>query len=63
MLAFEKILQRIIPGSGLDLYRYGLERSPPARLSAMLASHGVDLAFDVDANIGQFSQSSRAAGL
>lgn len=62
MLAFDMILQRIIRSAGLDLYRYRPERSPPARLSAMLAKHGVDLVFDVGANIGQFSQSLRAAG-
>lgn len=62
MLAFEMILQRIIRSVGLDLYRYRPERSPPARLAAMLASHGVDTVFDVGANIGQFSQSLRAAG-
>lgn len=62
MLSFEMILQRIIRSAGLDLYRYRPERSPPARLAAMVASHGVDLVFDVGANIGQFSQSLRAAG-
>lgn len=62
MLAFEMALQRIIRSAGLDLYRYRPERLPPARLAAMLAIHGVDLVFDVGANIGQFSRSLRAAG-
>lgn len=39
---------------GFDLRRYRPASSESAQLNAMLLSHGVDVVFDVGANIGQF---------
>lgn len=56
------LVRRIIRNFGLDIRRYRPASSESAQLQAMLSSHGVDLVFDVGANIGQFGQFLRNAG-
>lgn len=58
----ERVIRTTANRFGIDIHRYRLQTPESARLAAMLASHGVNLVFDVGANIGQFSQSLRAAG-
>lgn len=58
----ERLIRTTANRFGIDIHRYRLQTPESARLAAMLASQGVDLVFDVGANIGQFAQSLRAAG-
>lgn len=59
---FERLIRTTANRLGIDIHRHRPETSEFGRLTAMLANHGVDLVFDVGANIGQFSQSLRKAG-
>ena len=47
---------------GFDLRRYHPASSEDAQRMAMLTAHGVNLVFDVGANIGQFGRDLRYAG-
>lgn len=47
---------------GFELRRYRLSTSESARMAAMLASHRVDVVFDVGANVGQFVLHLREIG-
>lgn len=58
----EGLIRRTANRLGVDIHRHRPEVFGPGRLTAMLASHGVDLVFDVGANTGQFAQSLRQAG-
>lgn len=58
----ERRLRRTANRLGIDVHRHHPEASESGRLSSMLATHGVDLIFDVGANTGQFAQSLRQAG-
>jgi FkbM family methyltransferase len=60
--ALEGLLRRTANRLGIDIHRYRPEILGSDRLTAMLASHGVDLVFDVGANTGQFGWSLRQAG-
>ncbi len=56
--ALRKSLQRI----GWDVHRVGPLESPSAQLARQLQVHGIDVVFDVGANIGQFAEQLRHAG-
>ena len=56
------IVKRAFRGIGLDLRSYTPDRSESARLFKLLSLHGVDLVFDVGANVGQFALSLREIG-
>lgn len=58
----EQLIRRTANRFGIDIHRRRLQTPESVRLAAMLASQGVDLVFDVGANVGQFAQSVRAAG-
>ncbi len=58
----ERLIRRTANRFGIDIHRCRLQTPESVRLAAMLASQGVDLVFDVGANVGQFAQSLRAAG-
>jgi len=58
----KSIVRSAIRKCGYDLRRYDLISADGPRLIAMLASHGVDVVFDVGANIGQFGQFLRGLG-
>lgn len=58
----ERLIRKTANRIGIDIRRHRSQTPESVRLAAMLASHGVDLVFDIGANIGQFSQSLRAAG-
>lgn len=58
---FEKLNRRIGNRLATDIYRHRPEGSEYGRLSSTLAGHGVNLALDVTANIGQFAQLIRKA--
>jgi FkbM family methyltransferase len=45
--------------AGLEVHRYIPARSHAAQLEAMLVHHGVNLIFDVGANVGQFGSELR----
>lgn len=56
------MVKRALRSFGYDLRRYVPPENAEARLVTMLAAHGVNLVFDVGANIGLFAQSLRSAG-
>lgn len=58
----EQVVRHLLNSIGFDLRRYRPERSESGRLATMLAHHGVDLVFDVGANMGQFARSLRRSG-
>lgn len=58
----ERLIRKTANHFGIDIHRRRLQTPESVRLAFMLAGQGVDLVFDVGANIGQFSQSLRAAG-
>lgn len=58
----ERFVRRTANRFGIDINRYRPMNSDVGRLASMLASHGVDIVFDVGANVGQFAQSLRHAG-
>ncbi len=51
-----------IHGLGYDLRRYDPSQSDEARILSMLSSHGVNLVFDIGANVGQFARRLRESG-
>jgi FkbM family methyltransferase len=53
------LVRSVVRTAGLELYRYIPARSHAAQLEAMLAHHGVNLVFDVGANVGQFGRELR----
>lgn len=58
----ERLIRTTANRFGIDIHRYRLQTPESARLAVMLAHNGVNLVFDVGANIGQFAQSLRGAG-
>ena len=58
----ERLIRRTANRFGIDIHRYRPGESLHGRLSAMLEHYGVDLLFDVGANVGQFAHSIRRAG-
>lgn len=58
----KSVVKRLIRGFGFDLRRYRPEASDDAQFMAMLATHRVNLIFDVGANVGQFGRQLRNAG-
>lgn len=58
----EGLVRRSANRFGLDVKRHDPRASEAARLSTMLAFHGVDLVLDVGANTGQFARGLRATG-
>jgi FkbM family methyltransferase len=58
----KSVLRGTIRTFGYDLRSYDPASSPSAQLKTMLAVHGVNLIFDVGANIGQFGESLRGLG-
>src|SRR5437868_4028361 len=44
---------------GLDVRRFAPSSSPAAQLQTMLSWHGINLVFDVGANVGQFGRDLR----
>lgn len=59
---YEQSIRRTFNRLGLDLHRYRPEQSAIGRLSRMLFTQGVDVVFDVGANVGQFAMALRHAG-
>src|ERR1700683_2208237 len=59
---FKSIAKRAIRTAGFDLRRYVAPPPEYAGLIAMMRANGVNLVFDVGANIGQFALSLRDAG-
>ena len=57
----KSLVKRAIRRLGFDLRRYHPASSEAAQIMAMLSVHGVNLVFDVGANIGQFGRSLRDA--
>ena len=57
----KSLVKRAIRRLGFDLRRYHPASSEAAQFMAMLSVHGVNLVFDVGANIGQFGRSLRDA--
>lgn len=60
--AMEVIVRRAANRLGIDIQRHRPGASEVGRLSTMLASHGVNLVFDIGANVGQFAHALRNAG-
>src|SRR4051812_7639733 len=58
----ERLVRRTANRFGVDIHRHRPMDSDVGRLAMMLASNGVDVVFDVGANVGQFAQSLREAG-
>jgi FkbM family methyltransferase len=58
----EAFIRRAAKRFGLDIRRYRPNSSEAWQLNAMLAAHGVNVVFDVGANVGQYAQSLREAG-
>lgn len=60
--ALEHGLRRALQRLGLDVRRHRPQATPAGRLASMLATHGVQLVFDVGANTGQFARELRDGG-
>lgn len=60
--ALEKALRTIANRAGIDIHRYRPDAGATGRLARHLASHAVNLVFDVGANTGQFAGALRNAG-
>ncbi len=58
----KSVVKRAVRRLGFDLNRYLPTTSARAQLMAMLSAHGVNLVFDVGANIGQFGRLLREVG-
>jgi len=58
----KSLIKRLIRRCGFDIRRYDPSTSEMAQLMTMFSGHGVNLVFDVGANIGQFGRSLRDAG-
>lgn len=58
----KRLVKRGMRRLGFDLRHYRPESSGEAQFMAMLSAHGVNLVFDVGANIGQFGRWLREAG-
>lgn len=58
----EAFIRRAANRFGLDIRRYRPNSSEAWQLNAMLGAHGVNVVFDVGANVGQYAQSLRGAG-
>jgi FkbM family methyltransferase len=59
---FEHIIRRTFNHFGLDLHRHRPEESGIGRLNRMLEQFGIDVVFDVGANVGQFAKALREVG-
>lgn len=57
----KSLVKRTIRRLGFDLRRYHPSGSETAQFMTMLSAHGINLVFDVGANIGQFGKSLREA--
>ena len=60
--SIEAFIRRSARRVGLDLHRYRPEASEGTRIARMLQCHGVDVVFDVGANVGQYASSLRSGG-
>lgn len=58
----KSIVKRAVRGAGFEIKRYVAPPPEKANLITMLSANGVNLVFDVGANIGQFALSLREAG-
>ena len=58
----ESLVQRLARTAGLQVRTYTPNTSEPLRRRLLLEHHGVDLVFDIGANVGQFASSLLAAG-
>lgn len=61
-MGIHHIIRKAFNLLGLEIHRYRPAGSEEARLVAMLSAHGVNLVFDVGANVGQFAMMLRKAG-
>ena len=57
-----EFIKRVLRHAGYDMRRFNPQSSEHAQLQKMLATHGINLVFDVGANIGQYARKLRAAG-
>ena len=55
-------VKRLLRRFGFDLRRYNAASSPQAQLKQILATHDINLVFDVGANTGQYAKSLRELG-
>lgn len=60
--ALEHALRSFANRLGIDIHRYRPDGGATGRLARHLATHAVDVVFDVGANAGQFARSLRSAG-
>lgn len=60
--ALERIIQGMARGLGLQVRTYAPNTSEPLRRKLLMEHHGVDLVFDIGANVGQFAQGLLSAG-
>jgi FkbM family methyltransferase len=56
---FKDVVRAMARSVGVEIHRYNPARSQSAQLKAMLGHHGVNLIFDVGANVGQFGSELR----
>lgn len=57
------MIKKIVNGIGFDIVRTNnYVKYPPARRMKLISSYGIDLIFDVGANIGQYAQEMRQLG-
>ena len=61
-MRFKETLRQILRKSGFDIIRYHYNVHPLARRLHLLATHEINLVFDIGANTGQFAQQLRTAG-
>lgn len=57
-----KLVRRAFRGVGFDLIRYDSVNHPVARRIKLISHHGINLIFDVGANVGQYGEHVRESG-
>lgn len=60
--ALERCVRQTANRFGIDIHRYRPENDESLRVAKMLASRGVDVVFDVGANVGQYATFLRRGG-
>lgn len=57
-----KVVRRTLRGVGFDLIRYNSVNHPVARRMKLINHHGINLIFDIGANVGQYGAHIRESG-